>query len=286
MASLKEIRTKIASVKSTQKITLAMEKVATSKMRKAQARMAASRPYAQKIRAVIGHLANASSEYKHKFLLERPVKRVGYIVVSTDRGLCGGLNVNLFKRTLQDAKSWRDQNVEVEFCLVGLKAQTFFRSVGGKVVATKAHLGEQPSINDLIGTVSAMLDSYEKGNIDRLFLVSNEFVNTMTQRPEVAQLLPLVRDEAEELKHRWDYIYEPEAKALLDVIMVRYIESQVYQSVVENNACEQAARMVAMKSATDNAGSLIRELQLVYNKARQAAITQEIAEIVGGAAAV
>lgn len=286
MASLKEIRTKIASVKSTQKITLAMEKVATSKMRKAQARMAASRPYAQKIRAVIGHLANASSEYKHKFLLERPVKRVGYIVVSTDRGLCGGLNVNLFKRTLQDAKSWRDQNVEVEFCLVGLKAQTFFRSVGGKVVATKAHLGEQPSINDLIGTVSAMLDSYEKGHIDRLFLVSNEFVNTMTQRPEVAQLLPLVRDEAEELKHRWDYIYEPEAKELLDVIMVRYIESQVYQSVVENNACEQAARMVAMKSATDNAGSLIRELQLVYNKARQAAITQEIAEIVGGAAAV
>jgi F-type H+-transporting ATPase subunit gamma len=286
MASLKEIRVKIASVKSTQKITLAMEKVATSKMRKAQARMAASKPYAQKIRAVIGHLANASSEYKHKFLVERPVKRVGYIVVSTDRGLCGGLNVNLFKRTLQDAKTWRDQNVDVEFCLIGQKAQTFFRSVGGKVVATKAHLGEQPSINDLIGTVSAMLESYEKGNIDRLFLVSNEFVNTMTQKPEVAQLLPLVRDEAKELKHRWDYIYEPEAKELLDVIMVRYIESQVYQSVVENSACEQAARMVAMKAATDNAGSLIRELQLVYNKARQAAITQEIAEIVGGAAAV
>lgn len=286
MASLKEIRVKIASVKSTQKITLAMEKVATSKMRKAQARMAASRPYAHKIRAVIGHLANASSEYKHKFLQERPVKRVGYIVVSTDRGLCGGLNVNLFKRTLQDAKSWRDQNVEVDFCLIGQKAQTFFRSVGGKVVATKAHLGEQPSINDLIGTVSAMLESYEKGNIDRLFLVSNEFVNTMTQKPEVNQLLPLVRDESKDLKHRWDYIYEPEAKDLLDVIMVRYIESQVYQSVVENSACEQAARMVAMKAATDNAGSLIRELQLVYNKARQAAITQEIAEIVGGAAAV
>lgn len=286
MASLKEIRVKIASVKSTQKITLAMEKVATSKMRKAQARMAASKPYAQKIRAVIGHLANASSEYKHKFLVERPVKRVGFIVVSTDRGLCGGLNVNLFKRTLQEAKAWRDQNVDVDFCLIGLKAQTFFRSVGGKVVATKAHLGEQPSINDLIGTVSAMLESYENGTIDRLYLVSNEFVNTMTQKPEVAQLLPLVRDESEKLKHRWDYIYEPEAKELLDVIMVRYIESQVYQSVVENSACEQAARMVAMKAATDNAGSLIRELQLVYNKARQAAITQEIAEIVGGAAAV
>lgn len=286
MASLKEIRTKITSVKSTQKITLAMEKVATSKMRKAQARMAASRPYARKIRAVIGHLANASSEYKHKFLVERPVKRVGYIVVSTDRGLCGGLNVNLFKRTLQDAKQWHDQNVEVDFCLIGVKAQTFFRSVGGRIVATKAHLGEQPSINDLIGTVSAMLDAYEKGTIDRLFLVSNEFVNTMTQKPEVAQLLPLLRDESQDLKHRWDYIYEPEAKELLDVIMVRYIESQVYQSVVENSACEQAARMVAMKAATDNAGSLIRELQLVYNKARQAAITQEIAEIVGGAAAV
>ena len=286
MAGLKEIRTKIASVKSTQKITLAMEKVATSKMRKAQVRMAATRPYAQKIRAVIGHLANASAEYKHSYLTERPVKRVGFIVVSTDRGLCGGLNINLFKRTLQEAKAFRDQGVEVDFCLIGQKAQTFFRSVGGKVVATAAHLGEQPSINDLIGTVSAMLESYEKGNIDRLFLVSNEFVNTMTQRPEVRQVLPLLRDEAKEFKHRWDYIYEPEAKELLDLIMVRFIESQVYQAVVENSACEQAARMVAMKAATDNAGSLIRELQLVYNKARQAAITQEIAEIVGGAAAV
>jgi F-type H+-transporting ATPase subunit gamma len=286
MANLKEIRVKIASVKSTQKITKAMELVAASKMRKAQANMAASRPYARKIRAMIGHLANASAEYKHPYFRERDVKRVGYIIVSTDRGLCGGLNINLFKRALQESKTWRDQGVEVDFCLLGLKAQSFFRSVGGKVVATASHLGEKPAINDLIGTVQAMLTSYEKGDIDRLFLVHNEFVNTMTQKPEVQQLLPLLRSESKEFKHRWDYIYEPEAKELLDLVMVRYIESQTYQSVVENNACEQAARMVAMKSATDNAGSLIKDLQLVYNKARQAAITQEIAEIVGGAAAV
>ncbi len=286
MANLKEIRVKIASVKSTQKITKAMELVAASKMRKAQQNMAASRPYAHKIRAMIGHLANASAEYKHPYFREREAKRVGYIIVSTDRGLCGGLNINLFKRALQDSKSWRDQGVDVDFCLLGLKAQSFFRSVGGKVVATASHLGEKPAINDLIGTVQAMLQSYEKGEIDRLFLVHNEFVNTMTQKPEVHQLLPLLRDEAQQYKHHWDYIYEPEAKELLDLVMVRFIESQVYQSVVENNACEQAARMVAMKAATDNAGSLIRELQLVYNKARQAAITQEIAEIVGGAAAV
>ncbi len=286
MASLKDIRVKIASVKSTQKITKAMELVAASKMRRAQERMAASRPYARRIRAVIGHLANASTEYVHPFFKDREVKRVGFIIVSTDRGLCGGLNINLFKRALQESKSWRDQNIEVDFCLIGQKAQSFFRSVGGRVVATASHLGEQPSINDLIGTVQAMLTSYEKGEIDRLFLVHNEFVNTMTQRPAVHQLLPLPRDEAKEYKHRWDYIYEPEARELLDLVMVRYIESQTYQSVVENNACEQAARMVAMKSATDNAGGLIKDLQLVYNKARQAAITQEIAEIVGGAAAV
>ncbi|MFZ5722175.1 MAG: F0F1 ATP synthase subunit gamma [Pseudomonadota bacterium] len=286
MASLKEIRVKIASVKSTQKITKAMELVAASKMRKAQQNMAASRPYARKIRNVVGHLANASAEYKHPYFKERDAKRVGFIVVSTDRGLCGGLNINLFKRALQESKTWRDQGVEVDFCLLGLKAQSFFRSVGGKVVATAAHLGEKPAINDLIGTVQAMLQAYEKGEIDRLFLVSNEFVNTMTQKPEVHQLLPLLRDESQQYKHHWDYIYEPEAKELMNLVMTRFIESQVYQSVVENNACEQAARMVAMKAATDNAGSLIRELQLVYNKARQAAITQEIAEIVGGAAAV
>lgn len=286
MAGLKEIRIKIASVKSTQKITKAMEKVATSKMRKAQTRMAASKPYAHRIRAVIGHLANASAEYKHRYLEERPVKAVGIIVVSTDRGLCGGLNINLFKRVLNEAKNWQQQGAEVEFCLVGQKAQSFFRSVGGKVTATASHLGETPSISDLIGTVRAMLDAFEQGRIDRLLLVSNEFVNTMTQKPEVLQLLPLVPEKSDEFKHRWDYIYEPEAKDLLDVLLVRYIESQVYQAVIENNACEQAARMVAMKAATDNAGNLIRELQLVYNKARQAAITQEIAEIVGGAAAV
>ncbi len=286
MAGAKEIRTQIGSIKSTQKITSAMEMVAASKMRKAQERMETSRPYAERIRQVVGHVAHANAEYKHSFMTERDVKRVGYIVVSTDRGLCGGLNINLFKQTVQSMSEWKDQNVEIDLCLIGSKAVSFFRNYGGNVVAALTHIGDAPNIADLIGGVKVMLDSYDEGRIDRLFVVNNEFVNTMTQTPEVRQLLPLVPDDDESLNRPWDYLYEPDAKQLLDGLLVRYIESQVFQAVVENNACEQAARMVAMKSATDNAGNLIDDLQLVYNKARQAAITQELSEIVSGAAAV
>ncbi len=286
MASGKEIRTQIKSVQNTQKITSAMEMVAASKMRKAQERMRASRPYAQKMRQVIAHLAFAHTEYKHPYLLEREVKRVGYIVVSSDRGLCGGLNNNLFKATLAHMKDWGDKNVEVEFCTIGSKAQGFFKRLGN-LRAQATHLGDAPSLTDLIGTVKTMLDAYNDGGIDRLFIVSNEFVNTMTQEPRVDQLLPIASMEDDrELKHHWDYIYEPNAKDVLDNLMIRYIESLVYQGVIENIACEMASRMVAMKAATDNAGDLIDDLQLVYNKARQAAITQEISEIVSGAAAV
>ena len=288
MAGAKEIRSKIASIKSTQKITSAMEKVAVSKMRKAQQRMAASRPYAERIRQVIGHLANANPEYRHPFMVERPVKRVGYIVVSTDSGLCGGLNINLFKALIKNMKEWHDQKVEVDLCVIGNKGASFFRSFGGNVVAAIGNLGEAPSINDLIGSVKVMLDAFHEGRVDRLYLVSNKFINTMTQKPTVDQLLPLAAEaNAEPVKKgQWDYLYEPDAQLLLDALLVRFIESQVYQAVVENGAAEQAARMIAMKNATDNAGELISDLQLVYNKARQAAITQEISEIVGGAAAV
>ncbi len=287
MAGAKEIRSKIASIKSTQKITSAMEKVAVSKMRKAQQRMAAGRPYAERIRQVIGHLDKANPEYRHSFMVERDVQRVGYIVVTTDRGLCGGLNINLFKALLKSLKGWRDQKVDADFCVVGSKGASFFRSNGGNVVAAISKLGEEPSINDLIGSVKVVLDAYAEGRIDRLYLVSNKFVNTMVQKPEVQQLLPLAASEEQGVqKGLWDYVYEPDAQQLLDALLVRYVESQVYQAVVENSACEQAARMIAMKNATDNAGELIKDLQLVYNKARQAAITQEISEIVGGAAAV
>ncbi len=286
MASGKEIRTQIGSIKNTQKITSAMEMVAASKMRRAQQRMEKGKPYATRMRAVVGHLANANPEYQHKYLQEREVHRVGYIVVSSDRGLCGGLNINLFKKAITDSKSWVDKGAQVDFCLVGAKAASFFASVGGNVVASVRDLGEEPSITDLIGSVKVMLDAFNEGRIDKLYLVGNEFVNTMTQSPTVEQLLPLQADEDQKLKHQWDYLYEPEARELLDGLLVRYIESQVYQSVVENGACEQAARMVAMKNATDNAGNLIDDLQLVYNKARQAAITQELSEIVSGAAAV
>jgi F-type H+-transporting ATPase subunit gamma len=286
MAVGKEIRNQIKSIKNTQKITSAMEMVAASKMRKAQERMSRGKPYAEKIRAVVSHIANANPEYRHIYLSERPIKRVAYIVVSTDRGLCGGLNTNLFKAMVKDMKKWRDQGIEVEICAVGQKAISFFKSYGGKVVAALSHLGDEPSAAKLIGSVKVMLDAYDEGRIDRLYVVYNQFVNTMTQSPELAQLLPLKASDDKAMKHHWDYIYEPDAKVLLDGLLTRYIESQVYQGVVENVACEQAARMVAMKSATDNAGSLIKELQLVYNKARQAAITQEISEIVGGAAAV
>ena len=286
MAGAKEIRTQIASIKSTQKITSAMEMVAASKMRKAQERMRVGKPYAQRIRAVVGHIANANPEYKHPFMVERPVKRVGYIIVSTDRGLCGGLNTNLFKAALRSMKEWSDQDVAIDLCLIGGKAAAFFKSVGGNVVAAVRDLGEQPSVASLIGSVKVMLDAFAAGKIDKLYLVGNEFINTMTQQPFVQQLLPLPPVELSDRKYQWDYLYEPDAQQLLDGLLVRYIESQVYQAVVENGASEQAARMIAMKSATDNAGDLIGELQLVYNKARQAAITQELAEIVSGAAAV
>ncbi|WP_196139810.1 F0F1 ATP synthase subunit gamma [Aliikangiella sp. G2MR2-5] len=286
MAVGKEIRTKIGSIKNTQKITSAMEMVAASKMRKAQDRMEATKPYAEKIRSVIGHLAMGNTEYRHPYIIEREVKRVGFIVVSTDRGLCGGLNTNLFKNALQSMKDWQDKEVEIDLCLIGSKAGAFFNRFGGNVVAKTTNLGDQPTVADLIGTVKVMLDSFDEGRIDRLYLVHNEFVNTMTQEPRVHQLLPVEKQEEDELKHHWDYIYEPDAKELLDVLLVRYIESQVYQGVVDNIACEQASRMVAMKAATDNAGDIIDDLQLIYNKARQAAITQEISEIIGGAAAV
>lgn len=263
-----------------------MEMVAASKMRRAQERMQLGKPYASRMRDVIGHLANANPEYKHRFMLERPVKRVGFVIVSSDRGLCGGLNVNVFKAAIRSMKSWADQGVGVDLCLIGAKAGAFFKSFGGNIVAATRDLGEAPAISDLIGGVKVMLDAFEEGKIDKLFVVSNEFVNTMTQSPRVQQLLPLLADENSKLKHHWDYLYEPDAEFLLKGLLTRFIESQVYQAVVENAAAEQAARMVAMKSATDNAGDLINSLKLIYNKARQAAITQEISEIVGGAAAV
>jgi len=286
MAVGKEIRTKISSIQSTQKITSAMEMVAASKMRRAQERMEVGKPYANRIRSVVGHLANAQPEYQHLYMEQREVKRVGYIYISTDRGLCGGLNINLFKAGIRSMKEWDDQGVPVDLCLIGAKASAFFGSFGGNIVAATRDLGEEPVLSDLIGSVKTMLDSYAKGSIDKLYLVSNEFINTMTQNPTVEQLLPLVPEESDEMQHHWDYIYEPEARDLLDGLLARYIESQVYQAVVENGACEQAARMLAMKNATDNAGELIDDLQLIYNKARQAAITQELSEIVGGAAAI
>ncbi len=286
MAGAREIRTKIASIKNTQKITKAMEMVAASKMRRAQDRMAATRPYARKLRDVISHLVHANLEYQHPYVISRDVKRVGYIVVSSDRGLCGGLNTNLFKRALASMKEWSEKGVAIDLCLIGAKATQFFKRVGGNVVSQQAHIGDRPSLTDLIGSVKVMLDAYDRGDIDRLFVVYNDFVNTMTQKPTVQQLVPVEAADENTKGHAWDYIYEPQPKELLDMLLTRYIESQVYQSVVENIACEQAARMVAMKSATDNAGNLITELQLIYNKARQAAITQEISEICAGAAAV
>jgi F-type H+-transporting ATPase subunit gamma len=287
MPGVKEIRIKIASFKSTQKITKAMEMVAASKMRKAQERMRATRPYAEKIRMVIGHLRKANPDYKHPFMVERDVNAVGFVIITTDRGLCGGLNVNLFKATLAAMREWQAKGVEVSGCLVGSKGVQFFRRLGNvKTLATVTHLGDRPHVADLIGTITVMLDQYKEGRIDRLFVVNNVFLNTMSQKPVVRQLLPVVTEDEDKLPRLWDYIYEPSAAELLDGVLMRYIESQVYQGAVENVACEMAARMVAMKSATDNAGKLIDELQLIYNKARQAAITKEISEIVGGAAAV
>lgn len=285
MAVGKEILTQIKSIGNTKKITKAMEMVAASKMRRAQDRMKASRPYAEKMRQVVGHLANGNLEYKHPYTLEREtIKRVGYIIMSSDRGLCGGLNVNLFKKALQSIAEWKKQGVEVDICVFGAKAAASFRRYG--IVAQKTHMGDAPKVAEMIDTIKVMLDAYEEGRIDRLFLVENEFVNSMTQRPQVTQLIPVVASKVDSIKHHWDYLYEPESKDVIDALMQRYIESLVYQGAVENVACEMAARMVAMKSASDNAGKMIGELKLIYNKARQAAITQEISEIVAGAAAV
>ena len=286
MAGAKEIKSKIGSINNTRKITSAMEKVAVSKMRRAQERVAHSRPYAEGMRKVIGNIANGTLEYRHPFLTERPVKNVGYIVISTDRGLCGGLNTNEFKRVMIDLKAWKEQGVNAEFAVIGNKATAFFKRFGGKVVAQQVGSGDTPRLADVIGSVRVMLNEYSEGKIDRLFLVYNNFVNTMKQEPVIEQLLPLPKAEMSARSHSWDYIYEPDPKAILDKLLDRYVESQVYQGVVENAASEQAARMVAMKAATDNAGNLMDDLKLVYNKARQAAITQELSEIVAGAAAV
>ncbi|MDQ2695154.1 MAG: F0F1 ATP synthase subunit gamma [Pseudomonadota bacterium] len=287
MAGEKEIRNKIKSIKSTQKITKAMEMVAASKMRRAQERMNASRPYAEKIRRVVSHLALAHPEYQHPFLLDREARRVGFVIVSTDRGLCGGLNTNLFKAVVAEMKGWRDQGAEIDLCVIGSKGTVFFKRFGGRIVSQISHLGDRPRAEDLIGTVKVMLDAYYEGRLDRLYLANNVFVNTMTQRPTLTRLIPIeAPEDTPDTHHRWDYMYEPESRDLLNLLLDRYVESLVYQGVVENAASEQAARMIAMKAASDNAGSLIDELQLVYNKARQASITQELSEIVAGAAAV
>jgi F-type H+-transporting ATPase subunit gamma len=286
MPGAKEIRGKIASIKSTQKITKAMEMVAASKMRKAQDRMRAARPYAEKMRDVIGHLRLANPDYRHPWLVERPVKSVGIIVVSTDRGLAGSLNINVFKQAIATIREWQGKGADVQLCLVGSKGVAFFRRLKLPVAASITHLGDRPRVADFIGTVKVMLDAYSEGKIDRLILVNAEFVNTMSQKPVARQLLPAEPVKSADLQERWEYIYEPSAGELLEGLLMRYVESQVYRGAVENVACEMAARMVAMKSATDNAGKLIEELQLIYNKARQAAITKEISEIVGGAAAV
>ena len=288
MAGAKEIRSKISSINKTRKITRAMEMVAASKMRKTQERMRASKPYANKIYDVVEHIARANSEYRHPFMNERDIKRIGIIVVTSDRGLCGGLNANLLRETIRAIRTWKETGKEVDVAVIGRKGQAFFKRVGGNILGSVEHLGDTPSISDLIGTVKVMLDAFYAGSIDALHIVYNEFVNTMTQKPLIKQLLPLPKAEEDRtvMGHHWDYIYEPDAKDLLDNLLERYIELQVYQAVVENIACEQAAKMIAMKSATDNAGDLIKEFQLAYNKARQAAITQELAEIVGGAAAL
>ncbi|MGE0582606.1 MAG: F0F1 ATP synthase subunit gamma [Steroidobacteraceae bacterium] len=286
MAGTKEIRSKIASVKSTQKITKAMQMVATSKMRRAQDRMRLARPYAEKMRATIGHLTEANPDYRHPFMVTREPKSIGIIVISTDRGLCGGLNANIFKNTIYLMREWQQKGAAVNLCLIGSKGLGFFRRLGLPVLANISHLGDRPHVKDLIGTVKVMLDAYREGRIDRLFLVNAHFVNTMTQKPVVEQLLPVEPVGSNDLAEHWDYIYEPSAAGILDGVLMRYIESQVYRGAVENVASEMAARMVAMKAASDNAGKLINELQLIYNKARQAAITKELAEIVGGAAAV
>lgn len=286
MAGAKEIRTKIASVKSTQKITSAMQMVAASKMKKVQERMDASRPYAHMMRRVIRHMTMSGMHVEHPYLEERPVKKVGYIIISTDRGLCGGLNVNLFKSVVKAASENAKNNIETSVAIFGSKGIGFFSRFNFDIKAQSSGMGDNPKLDKIIGTVKVMLDEFDKDNIDKLYIVFNKFVNTMTQEVKIQQLLPLPKSEDNSTKGRWDYIYEPDPVVLLDVLLNRYVESQVYQGVVENLACEQSARMMAMKSATENAESLIDDLQLVYNKARQAGITQELTEIVSGAAAV
>ena len=286
MPGAKEIRTKIKSVKNTQKITRAMEKVAMSKMRRAQERMAKARPYSEKIRLVLGHLASANLEYKHTYTVERPVKRVAFLIVSSDRGLAGGLNMNAFRVAVRSIKEWKDQGVETDVALIGNKAISFFKRMGGSVLGTANQLGDKPQLSQLLGVIKLLTDAYREGKVDRVFLLATEFVNTMTQKPTIRQLLPVQPVKDEGLLSHWDYIYEPSSAELMDTVLQRYIESQVYQAVIENAASEQSARMVAMKSASDNAGKIIGSLQLSYNKARQASITKELSEIVGGAAAI
>ena len=291
MSTTREIRSKIGSIKNTQKITRAMELVAASKMRKAQERMAMSRPYAAKIRRVISHVALSHAEYQHPYMQKRDsVKRVGFIVITTDRGLCGGLNINLFRKTVTEMKLCHDQGVAIDVCVIGRKAEVFFGQQGASILGSVTHLGDKPAMQDIIGVVKILLKQFDEGQCDRIYICANEFVNTMIQKPFVRQLLPLEISDADENdadKMQWDYLYEPDsAKTLLTMLLIRYIESQVYQAVVENISCEQAARMMAMKSATDNAKEIIKELQLAFNKARQAGITREIAEIVAGAAAL
>ena len=287
MASSKEVRNQIASIGNTQKITSAMEKVAASKMKKTETRMAKGRPYRDRMLEVISHLANGQPEYKPTFMEEREVKNVSIIVVTSDKGLCGGLNANLFREVTKFTKQLSEEGKQVSYCLIGTKGRAFFKSYGGKILSATEKLGDDPSIEELLGAIKVLLDSFIDGETDQVFLASNKFINTMTQSPTVEQLVPLVREEVDEKPSHWDYIYEPDdSRVILDGLMSRYIESLVYQAVVENIACEQAAKMVAMKSATDNAGDLIDELQLVYNNARQAAITQELSEIVAGAAAL
>ena len=287
MAGGREIKTKIKSVQNTRKVTRALEMVSASKIRKAQDRMKASRPYARAMKQVIGHLAQANSEYRHPYLVERQeVKRVGYVIVSSDRGLAGGLNNNLFRKLLGEIRGWHDKGVEVDVVTIGQKASVFFRRLQVNLVGSVTHLGDRPELSQLVGVIKVMLDGYSAGTLDRVFVAYNDFVNTMSQKPRQDQLLPLPPSESLESRHDWDYLYEPDAQTVLDHVLTRYVESLVYQAVLENLASEHAARMVAMKSASDNATKLIGTLNLVYNKARQAAITQEISEIVGGAAAV
>ncbi len=287
MAGGREIKTKIKSVQNTRKVTRALEMVSASKIRKAQERMKASRPYARMMRQIVGHLAVANTDYVHPFMVERTdVKRIGYVIISSDRGLCGGLNSQMFRRILADMRDWREQGVEIDLVCIGQKASTFFRRLKVNMTGSVTHLGEQPQVDKLVGVIKVMLDGYEAGGLDRVFLCYNDFINTMTQKPVQDQLLPLPASTTLDSKHSWDYIYEPDAGTVLDHVITRYVESLVYQAVLENLASEHAARMVAMKSASDNATKLIGTLQLIYNKARQAAITQEISEIVGGAAAV